>query len=65
MEKVVGVRKVTDKEASVAVVNSIKKLKGGAFRQDSKAPTFSSHLRRHIPRVNEQLGMVQRSRPIH
>lgn len=59
------IKEVSVAEFNVAEINKIKKLKGGAARQKSKAPTFSSHLWGHIPRINEQLGMVKRSRPSH
>lgn len=40
-------------EFNVKEINKIKYLKGGAVRQNSKAPTFSSYLRRDLPRNDE------------
>lgn len=38
---------------NVQEINKIKKLKGGTLRQNSKGPTFSSHLWRYLPRDDE------------
>ena len=40
-------------EFNVKEINKIKYLKGGAVRQNSKAPTFSSYLRGDLPRNDE------------
>lgn len=41
-------QEITASEFNVMEINKIKKLKGGAVRQDSKAPTFSFDLRWHL-----------------
>lgn len=52
------VKEITTKEFNVAEINKIKKIKGGALRQKSKAPTFSFDLRRYLPRPDEQPGLA-------
>lgn len=59
------IKEISVTEFNVAEINKIKKLKGGATRQKSKAPTFSAHLWGHLSRTNEQFGVVQRSRSSH
>ena len=46
-------QEITASEFNVMEINKIKKLKGGAVRQNSKAPTFSFDLWRYIPRDDE------------
>lgn len=52
------IKEVPHTAFNVAEVNKIKHLKGGAVRQDSKAPTFSFDLRWHLPRHDEQPGLA-------
>lgn len=52
------IKEVPHTAFNVAEVNKIKHLKGGAVRQDSKAPTFSFDLRRYLPRDDEQPGLA-------
>lgn len=47
------VTEITSAQFNVAEINKIKKLKGGAFRQNSKAPTFSFDLRRYVSRDDD------------
>ena len=47
------VKEISVSQFNVSEINKIKKLKGGAIRQNSKAPTFSSYLRGDIPRDDE------------
>jgi len=42
------IKEVSTEAFNVAEINKIKKLKGGAIRQDSKAPTFCSYLPGHM-----------------
>lgn len=48
-----SIREVSNSEFNVKQINSIKHVKGGAYRQDSKAPTFSVDLRWYLPRDDE------------
>ena len=47
------VKEITSSAFNVSEVNRIKKVKGGAYRQNSKAPTFSFDLRRYLSRHDE------------
>lgn len=47
------VKEISVSQFNVSEINKIKKLKGGAIRQNSKAPTFSFDLWRDIPRDDE------------
>lgn len=51
------VKEIPVAKFNVQEINKIKNLKGGAVRQNSKAPTFPFDLRRHIPRNDEQPGL--------
>lgn len=42
------IEEVSTSEFNVAEINKVKNLKGGAYRQDSKAPTFCVDLSRHM-----------------
>ena len=46
-------QEITASKFNVMEINKIKKLKGGAVRQNSKAPTFSFDLWRYVPRDDE------------
>ena len=42
------ITEISAQEYEVGVINSIKE-KGGAYRQESKAPTFRPYLSGHLP----------------
>lgn len=46
-------QEITASKFNVMEINKIKKLKGGAVRQNSKAPTFSFDLWRYLSRNDE------------
>ena len=50
-------QEITASKFNVMEINKIKKLKGGAVRQESKAPTFSFDLRWDTPRDDEKPGL--------
>lgn len=54
------IEEISVKEFNVAEVNRIKKVKGGALRQDSKGPTFRSYLSRNLDHSGEQPGILGR-----
>lgn len=53
----VQIEEITSDEFNVKEINKIKHVKGGAVRQNSKAPTFSVDVWRHIPRNDVQPWM--------
>lgn len=54
------IKEVSHTAFNVAEVNKIKHLKGGAVRQESKAPTFSFDLWWYLPRNDGQPWMARR-----
>lgn len=46
------IEEISYSEFNVAEVNKIKKLKGGALRQESKAPTFCFDVPGHMAHVS-------------
>ena len=58
-------QEITASKFNVMEINKIKKLKGGAVRQNSKAPTFSFDLRRYISRDDEQPWLGRREIQSH
>lgn len=48
-----NITEISSAAFNVSEINRIKKVKGGAYRQDSKAPTFSFDLWRYLPRDDE------------
>lgn len=42
------IKEVSVKHFNVAEIDKVKSLKGGAYRQDSKAPTFRFDVPRHL-----------------
>lgn len=53
------IKEIPTEQFNVSQINSIKHLKGGAYRQDSKAPTFSFDLRWYLPRDDEQSRLAR------
>lgn len=45
---------------NVSEIDKVKSLKGGAYRQDSKAPTFCSYVPRHLDDDGKKPGLVRR-----
>lgn len=43
-----SVNEITQQEFNVTQINSIKHVKGGVYRQESKTPTFCFDLSRHV-----------------
>ena len=56
----IQIEEVSQNEFNVKEINKIKDVKGGAVRQNSKAPTFSVDLRGYLSRNDDQPWMARR-----